>query len=114
MNKAGKPGIPQMSMEIRQNVITGNTNTIKDSVEFNSKNHINSINLNSPHKPKGVRGGKRESIYKQTLMQQLKNANLSQFSAGRSSHNSDESDEESDENAKQIGNTVKKSRFGQI
>ena len=68
-----------MSMEFRTPLINGNTNTVQDSVEFNSRNQINSVNLNSPN-AKGKRGEKRESIYKTALLQQLKNANLSQFS----------------------------------
>lgn len=95
-------------MEFRAPLINGRTDTVQDSVEFNSRNQINSVNLNSPN-AKGKRGAKRESIYKSALMQQIKNANLSQFSANKSSKDSD-----SDEEETISPNKVKKSRFGQI
>ena len=101
-------------MEMRAPIINGRTDTIKDSVDFNSsKGNMNSINLNSPNRAKPK--AKRESIYKTALMQQLKNANLSQFSAGKNSSiaSDDDSDEDSDDRNKP-GSGVRKSRFGQI
>ena len=59
-----------MSIEFRQPAINGRTDTINDSVDFNSQGNINSLhnmNAKTGH-PKGPIP-KRESIYKAALMQ---------------------------------------------
>ena len=69
--KTSDPQGEGMSMEFRAPAINGLTNTVNDSMDFNSKGNINSLNhmnakKNPNNPPKEI---KRESIYKAALMQ---------------------------------------------
>lgn len=68
-----------MSIKFNSPAINGQVDTLRDSGEFSSKGKIDSFAAGGGPKAKD-RTVKRESIYKQALMQQLKAANLSKFS----------------------------------
>lgn len=109
----------EMSMEFRTPAIKGLTDTVNESGEFNSRGQIDSMNLNSPTAKKGKAGDKnvkRESIYKQALMQQLNSSKFKEmYQDSFNSVNSGDTGEDSDED-KNDGNGgnmgPRKSRFG--
>jgi hypothetical protein len=69
----------KMSLEFRQGVINGNTNTIKDSVDFDpEKNKVDSLHqFNTKKGEKDSQKPKVENnIYKSALMNQVKGSGI--------------------------------------
>ena len=118
MKKKEQNNIPNagLSIEFRVGDITGKTDTIQDSVDFDPATkkvdslHFVGAKKGAPPSP-GTKGAKRESIYKAALLAQLKGTNLEDFQKEAQSMDSQSEGTNSDDDAMD-GDAPKKSRFG--
>lgn len=114
--KKNKEEMNAMSIKFNNPAINGNIDTFADSGEISSQGRIDSFNSANPqNKQSKDKNIKRESIYKQALMQQINQSNFSKFKdMGQEDFDSVDSGLSGDtsDSEEEPRTNTKKSRFG--